>query len=172
MSEKSNSINKERRSFLGKLAFGVISLGIFGQGWTYMRSLIPNILYEPAKKFKVGLPNELPEGISFIESQRVFVIKDGNHFSCLSAKCTHLGCTVKHAPLAHEETIELRGQEVTVDHEFVCPCHGSKFRQDGSPYSGPAPSALPWHKLEVAPDDGQLVVDISKKVNNDFRLTV
>jgi menaquinol-cytochrome c reductase iron-sulfur subunit len=172
MPAESKSINKVRRSFLGKLTFGVISLGIFGQGWTYLRSLIPNILYEPSKKFKVGLPDELAEGINFIEKQRVFVIREENRFSCISAKCSHLGCTVKYSPLAHEQTIELRGEEVTVNHEFLCPCHGSKFRQDGSPYSGPAPSALPWHKLEIAPDDGQLVVDISIKVNNDYRLMV
>jgi len=172
MPEEKQPVNKERRSFLGKLTFGVISLGIFGQGWTYIRSLAPNILYEPPKIFKVGLPQDLTEGISFIESQRVFVIREGNKFSCISAKCTHLGCTVKHAPLPHEQTINLRGKEVAVNHEFICPCHGSKFREDGSPFSGPAPSALPWHKLEIAPDDGQLIVDLSTKVNNDFRLTV
>jgi len=172
MPAESKSVNKERRSFLGKLTFGVISLGVFGQGWTYFRSLVPNVLYEPSKKFKVGLPDELAEGINFLEEQRVFVIREGNRYSCISAKCTHLGCTVKYAPLAHEQTIELRGEEMTVNHEFLCPCHGSKFRQDGSPFSGPAPSPLPWHELEIAPDDGQLVVDVSKKVNNDFKLTV
>ena len=38
--------------------------------------------------------------------------------------------------------------------------------------TGPAPRPLDHFKLEVAPEDGQLVVDTSETVNQDFRLTV
>jgi hypothetical protein len=31
---------------------------------------------------------------------------------------------------------------------------------------------LQWHKLEVSPDDGQLVVDMDSDVEQNFRLTV
>ena len=172
MPSDSEKIDKGRRSFLGRLTFGAIAVGLMGQGWTYFRSLIPNILYEPSRKFKVGLPEEVTEGVNFIASRQVFIIREGKQFSCISARCTHLGCTVKYAPLDHEQTINLRGNEVTVNHEFHCPCHGSKFRQDGTPFSGPAPSSLPWHKLEVAPEDGKLLVDISTNVDSDFRLMV
>ena len=167
-----DTVDRGRRSFLGKIALGFISIGLMAQGWTYLRSLIPNILYEPPKKFKVGLPEAMAEGVNFIDTQRVFIIKTGGHFSCLSARCTHLGCTVKHIQLSHEETVRLGGEEVTVDHEFHCPCHGSKFRQNGAPYSGPAPKGLPWHGIKIAPEDGQLVVDVSTSVDSNFKLVI
>jgi hypothetical protein len=42
----------------------------------------------------------------------------------------------------------------------------------GTNYAGPAPRALDYSKVEVSPDDGQLIVDMSRKVGQDFRLTV
>ena len=56
--------------------------------------------------------------------------------------------------------------------EFHCPCHGSRYRGDGTPYSGPAPRALDYFRLDVAPDDGQLVVDLSEQADKGWRLTV
>ncbi len=172
MANEEREFKQDRRSFLGKLTLGLFGIGIVGQGWTYLRALVPNILYEPPVKFKVGRPEELTEGVNFIESQRVFVIKEENQYSCISAKCTHLGCTVKNISLDHEQTVKIGGKEVTVNSEFLCPCHGSKFRQDGSPYSGPAPTPLPWFKMAIAPEDGQLVVDVSSAVDSNIRLTV
>ncbi len=161
-----------RRSFLGKITLGAFAAAFLGQGWTYLRALVPNIKYEPPKKFKVGSPVEFAEGINFIESKGLFIIREGSQYSSISAKCTHLGCTVKYAPLQHAQTVKVGGREITEKYEFHCPCHGSKFRQNGMPYSGPAPSSLPWHKLEIAPEDGQLVVDISTSVDSDFRITI
>ncbi|MCP4567444.1 MAG: Rieske (2Fe-2S) protein [FCB group bacterium] len=172
MASDEKTVDKGRRSFLGKMTLGLFTVGLFGQGWTYMRSLVPNVLYEPPQKFKIGLPEEMAEGVNFIESRRVFVIREGHQFTCISAKCTHLGCTVKYVPLAHQETIKSGGEEMTVSYEFQCPCHGSKFRQNGAAYSGPAPGALSWHKIEIAPEDGQLLVDVSSSVDNDFKLVV
>ena len=60
----------------------------------------------------------------------------------------------------------------TIDHEFHCPCHGSKYYADGTNYAGPAPRPLLWHKLELSPDDGQLIVDLAEEVEQNFRLTV
>jgi nitrite reductase/ring-hydroxylating ferredoxin subunit len=56
-------------------------------------------------------------------------------FNAFSAICTHQGCLVN----------EVSGGQI------VCPCHGSHFSiTDGSPVSGPAPSALPAKKVRVA----------------------
>jgi len=44
-----------------------------------------------------------------------------------SPKCPHLGCNVHWSP---------------DDHEFLCPCHGSRFRLDGQVADGPAPRGL------------------------------
>ena len=68
--------------------------------------------------------------------------------------------------------VEIDGEMVSVPFEFQCPCHGSKFHADGTQYEGPAPSPLHWFRLEVAPDDGQLVVNMNEEVERNFRLTV
>jgi cytochrome b6-f complex iron-sulfur subunit len=172
MDEKGSEKKIARRSFLGKVTSGAFAVAILGQGWTYFRSLFPNVLYEPPIKFKVGFPRDFTDGIHFLEDQGIFLIKDGDRFSSVSAKCTHLGCTVKLNQFRHEQLVKVGGKEVTASYEFLCPCHGSKFRQNGIPYSGPAPSPLPWHSLEIAPDDGQLVVDKSSSVGSDFKLVV
>jgi cytochrome b6-f complex iron-sulfur subunit len=171
-SQDQDSKKTNRRSFLGKLAVALFSIGIIGQGWTYFRSLVPNILYEPPKRFKIGKPGKFAEGVNFLEDQRVYILRKGKQYSCISGKCTHLGCTVKMVPLETKQMVKMDGKEVLAEYEFRCPCHGSKFRQNGQPYSGPAPSALPWHKIEVAPEDGQLIVDISTSINSNDQLLV
>ena len=65
-----------------------------------------------------------------------------------------------------------RGAPLRLTHRFLCPCHGSKYTGDGGNVSGPAPRPLAWYHLSVAPDDGQLVVDLAQEVGHDFRLTV
>ncbi len=172
MTPELKTADRGRRSFLGKMTLAFFLIALPSQAWIYFRSLFPNVLYEPPKKFKVGMPQEFSEGVNFIDSQGVFIIREGQQFACVSARCTHLGCTVKHASLDHEQTVRSGGKELTVTYEFRCPCHGSKFRQNGAAYSGPAPSGLPWHKLEVAPEDGQLVVDKSQTVRSDVKLLV
>lgn len=46
----------------------------------------------------------------------------------MSARCTHLGCTVAWNP---------------VEQAFDCPCHGSRFGTNGAVITGPATKALP-----------------------------
>ena len=46
----------------------------------------------------------------------------------MSARCTHLGCTVAWN---------------TADHVFECPCHGSRFGPSGEVVNGPAARSLP-----------------------------
>jgi hypothetical protein len=48
----------------------------------------------------------------------------------------------------------------------------SRDSGDGSNVSGPAPKPLAWYRLSLAPEDGQLVVDLANEVDRDFRLTV
>ncbi|MGH7491918.1 MAG: ubiquinol-cytochrome c reductase iron-sulfur subunit [bacterium] len=161
-----------RRSFLQKLGFGGVLAGITGLSFQSLRALIPNVLYEPPQRFKIGLPINLAEGVTFLEDKRLYVFKEGKSFYAISAGCTHLGCTVKYAKLNQPKQVEIGGEKRNIPFEFHCPCHGSKFYADGTNYAGPAPRALLWYKLEVSPDDGQLVVDMSSEVEQNFRLTV
>ena len=52
--------------------------------------------------------------MTFLEDERVFLVRKGNTFRCLSAVCTHLGCTVNRA-----------------EQGYHCPCHGSVFDDAG-----------------------------------------
>ena len=115
---------------------------------------------------------EFPEGLKFLPDERLFVFREGNTFHAVSAVCTHLGCTVHAEPLPNPQTVDDDGASMKLTHRFLCPCHGSRYRGDGANVSGPAPKPLAWFRLSLAPDDGQLVVDLADEVDRDFRLTV
>jgi menaquinol-cytochrome c reductase iron-sulfur subunit len=110
--------------------------------------------------------------VTFLEDQRVFIFREQKTFHAISAVCTHLGCTVKMVNLNQPKTVVIDGKQTQVQREFHCPCHGSKYYGDGTNYDGPAPESLACHRLEVAPDDGSLIVNLAEPVNKDFRLTV
>ncbi len=161
-----------RRKLISRLGIGATMLAFGGQAFAFMRSLVPNVLYESPQRYKVGTPDQFNEGASFIEEKRVFIFRQKNTFHAISAKCTHLGCTVKMQRLNQPKKVTARGREIEEQAEFACPCHGSKFYGDGTNYAGPAPRPLDHFKLELSPDDGQLVVEASEVVAQDFRLTV
>ena len=75
---------------------------------------------------------------------RLFSTAEG--VAAISLICTHLGCIVKEA-----------------EEGFSCPCHGSKFDEDGEVTGGPAPAPLRWLEISQAPD-GSLMVDTNKDV--------
>jgi cytochrome b6-f complex iron-sulfur subunit len=118
------------------------------------RFLVPNVLYEPAQRFKALKPDDYPDGPTFMPNLRVFLFRKGNSFRAVSAVCTHLGCTVNLAGAG-----------------FHCPCHGSVFDMSGSVMSGPAPSALTWFDLTLS-RDGHLVINTSQPVKPDKYLVV
>ncbi|HEY5615691.1 MAG TPA: ubiquinol-cytochrome c reductase iron-sulfur subunit, partial [Bacteroidota bacterium] len=134
--------------------------------------LVPNVLYEQPRRFKIGPPSSLAEGVTFLEDQRLYVFKEGKSYYAISGACTHLGCTVKYTKLNQPKQVEVGEEMKTVNFEFHCPCHGSKFYADGTNFAGPAPSPLHWYKVVLSPDDGQLIVDLSEEVEQNFRLTV
>jgi cytochrome b6-f complex iron-sulfur subunit len=120
-----------------------------------VRFLVPNVLFEPSLVFKAGKPEDFPDGsVTFLEEERVFLVRKGNAFRCLSAVCTHLGCTVNRT-----------GQG------YHCPCHGSVFDDQGSVKSGPAPRALEWFLVTLS-KDSRLLVDKNQRVNSDKYLVL
>ena len=152
-------VNLTRRKLISRVGLGATLLAISGQAYAFIRSLVPNVLYEDPQRFKVGTVDQFGEGAKFIEDKRVFIFRQKNTFHCISAICTHLGCTVKMQRLNQPKKVSVRGREIDEQAEFACPCHGSKYYGDGTNYAGPAPRPLAHYKLEVAPEDGQLVVD-------------
>jgi menaquinol-cytochrome c reductase iron-sulfur subunit len=165
-------MNEKRRTFLKKLGIGAFLASLSGIIYTFFRPFKPDVLYEPPRRVKIGEPSKYPEGITFIPENRVYIIREGNSFHAISAICTHLGCTVQSAKFAQAKKVVSRGEEITESFEFFCACHGSRYYGDGTNYSGPAPRPLPWFKLYISPEDGQLVVDISQEVERGTKLKV
>ena len=99
--------DQTRRGFLGRLAAVVAAVGALVAGWPLLRSLVPNVLYEPPKRFRIGAPESFQEGVTFLEEHRIFLFRESSSFHAISAICTHLGCTVKFAPFTNpqEETV-------------------------------------------------------------------
>jgi menaquinol-cytochrome c reductase iron-sulfur subunit len=133
---------------------------------------VPNVSYDAPTTVKLGPPLDFPDGLKFLPDERLFVFREGKTFYAVSAVCTHLGCTVRAEALPRTETATVEGKPLRLTHRFLCPCHGSKYTGDGTNVSGPAPRPLAWYHLSVAPDDGQLVVDLAVEVGRDFRLVL
>lgn len=169
---QSKQESESRRSFLQKLGLGSLLAGLFGFGYQSFRSLIPNVVYEAPRKFKIGIPTQLADGVTFLEDKHLYIFREGKSFYAVSGTCTHLGCTVKYTALNQPKTVEVNGEKKVINFEFQCPCHGSKFYADGTNYAGPAPRPLRWYNLELSPDDGQLIVNMNQEVEQNFRLTV
>jgi len=165
-------MEKDRREFFVKLGIGGGIAALAAQGLASLRSLVPNVSYDAPTTVKVGMPADFPDGMKFLPDQRLFVFRDGKVFHAVSAVCTHLGCTVRAEALSSPETKTVDGKPLRLTHRFLCPCHGSKYNGDGTNISGPAPKPLAWYHLDVAPEDGQLVVDLARPVDRDFRLTL
>lgn len=161
-----------RRGFLAWLAGALAATGAALAAWPMFRSLVPNVLYEPPKRFRIGVPDTYQEGATFLEEHRLFLFRDGASFHAISGICTHLGCTVKFAPFGSPREETVRGYTFRALGEFHCPCHGSKFRGEGTNFAGPAPRPLTSFLLEVSPETGELVVDVAAEVSRDFRLVV
>lgn len=158
-----------RRQFLTRLGGGLVAAALGAPAALAVRACVPNTLYEQPLRFKAGAIESFAGGPTFLPEQRVFIFREGETFHCISAVCTHLGCTVQ---LARTAAAAAAGKASAQAVEFQCPCHGSRYRGDGTPYEGPAPRPLDYFKLDVAPDDGQLVVDLSARADKGWRLTV
>ena len=162
----------DRRDFLLRLGAGAGVAAITVQAGASLRSLVPNVSYDAPTTVKLGPPSDFPDGLKFLPDERVLVFREGNTFHAISAVCTHLGCTVRAEALASPQSVDAGGAPIRLTHRFLCPCHGSEYKGDGTNVSGPAPKALAWYRLLLAPDDGQLVIDLADEVGRDFRLTV
>ena len=145
-----------RRGFL-QLTLGWLAgtCAIIASAAGAVRFLVPNVLFEPGQIFKAGKPEDLADSsVTFLEDERVFLVRQGNTYRCLSAICTHLGCTVNRT-----------------EKGYHCPCHGSVFDDQGNVKSGPAPRGLAWFQVTLSKDN-RLLVDKSRMVAADKYLVL
>jgi nitrite reductase/ring-hydroxylating ferredoxin subunit len=127
--------------------------GTLGAIAALVRSFVPEVLYEPPRRFPIGKPEGFPpRSTTFIADRRLFLFNAPEGFHVISTVCTHLGCNVAF--------VEGRG--------FECPCHGSVFDADGRVVAGPAPWPLPRFALSLS-RRGELVVDTRHQVGADYR---
>ena len=148
-------MHDDRRRFLRLMGKGSVVLAFLIQIAAAARAFVPNVLYEPSRRFKLRKPKDYAPGVTFNADRRLFVLRDEDNFHVISSVCTHLGCTV-----------QWRQDE----RRFDCPCHGSRFREDGTVISGPAPRPLEWYAVTLSPD-GYLEVDTAEQVARGFRFT-
>lgn len=115
----------------------------------------PRATYGQPNRFSIGKPEDFPAGARIsLDTRRVCIVRDGDKVAAISTTCTHLGCIV-----AVSET------------GFACPCHGSRFDQDGNVTGGPAPRPLQWYQVSLAPN-GELEVDKDNEIEAGTYLKV
>lgn len=144
-----------RRRLLGWLT----GVGLFGSGilsaFSNFVFIKPRATYGAPQRFTIGKPTSYPEGTRVaIEPRRICIVRDSNKLAAISTTCTHLGCIVGLS-----------------DTGFACPCHGSRYDQDGTVTGGPAPKPLAWYKVSLAPN-GELEVDKDVEVQPGTYLNV
>ena len=140
-----------RRRALLTLGGGALAVGGLGAVVTLIRFMRPNVLFEPATKFKVGSIDDLPVGgVLDIPKRKLFVARNEQGCFAMSSVCTHLGCMVQHQTAAGAKEA------------YFCPCHGSRFDPEGQVVGGPAPR--PLDRVALTIDGGELVVDVKETV--------
>jgi cytochrome b6-f complex iron-sulfur subunit len=114
--------------------------GLVGLG-----GLVRFLSYQPEppapRKFEAGLEDDYPlQSHTTMPQIPAILIRSKNGFHAFSLVCTHLGCTVQ----------EQAG-------ELACPCHGSRFDEEGNVTKRPAGSSLKALRVEVS-SDGKVII--------------
>ena len=125
---------KNRRIFLKLATAGIVS--IFGIAWN---KFTLNHIGQTEKRMN-SFPLNKNKTISFTGDYVVININEST--TVLSAKCTHLGCTINKAE----------------NGRLLCPCHGSEFDLDGKVIKGPAYKNLEIIPVRITKDGTQIEI--------------
>ena len=85
---------------------------------------------------------EQGDGVRFKDGV-ILIVEQGSPLA-LSAKCTHLGCTVNYRASRKA---------------FVCPCHRSEYDRKGARLQGPAQQDLPELPVDTG-EQGEWIVSV------------
>jgi len=139
-----------RQLFYGVGAAGLALLTAVGALWLYGvgRFFSPSKANSRKKRVKLGNLSVYSQGVDarWREKYKIFVVKGTNpqEVRILSAVCTHLGCILSWSPASGS---------------FNCPCHGSRFTEQGEKIAGPATQPLVEYPVEVS-DAGEIIIEI------------
>ena len=157
MASKEETPSISRRDFFNEVAGGALGIAGLGGAVVTLKYLSPNVLFEPPTAFRAGNPDLYPlNSVTYIQDQQVYIVRTPDGFYAISAVCTHLGCITQWRPDTNT---------------IACPCHGSKFKSDGTKIEGPAPRPLPHFGISLTAD-GELRVDKLETVKPDQVLRV
>jgi len=156
---------KTRRDFLKITTLAAVAGAIAAHLWIAVRYLTGSSGMENRRAWKVGSPDKFSNGITFVADPRIFILRDGNRFRALSARCTHLGCTLKKVQ-TDLKTVSGKNSGV----EFHCPCHGSKFNVSGARIAGPAQKPMQYIQITLSSDGKELLINNHKPVDSDYFL--
>jgi len=129
--------NLSRRDFLKLTTASLLAVS----GLIALDGLLRFLDYQtepsPETEFDLGPATKYPLGSQTVLPQvPAVLIHHQSGFTALSLVCTHLGCTVEQKPGG-----------------FVCPCHGSRYDQEGRVLRGPAKLPLPKLRIVHTPAD-------------------
>jgi len=144
-----------RRVFLRWLARGSVAGAAIAATGQVARFLS----YEPPGSEQAILPLGKPDAyprssLTYIAEARVYVGHDGGGLYAVDAVCPHLGCLV----------------ELGKEGGFVCPCHDSRFDDQGGVQNGPATKGLRFLRIWLDQAQAQLLVDRTKPVDPGARM--
>lgn len=87
-----------------------------------------------------------------IAPARAWLFRDDKGLYAISMICPHLGCAVERR-----------------EGDYLCPCHGSRFLQNGDVVNGPATRGLNFVRVSVG-TEGKLQVHVDQIVSATERL--
>ncbi|MBI5052529.1 MAG: Rieske 2Fe-2S domain-containing protein [Chloroflexi bacterium] len=144
-------MNLSRRSFL-QISFSASGLLTLG-------GLIKYLGYQTEtssaqKTFTLDKPSTYSiHSATHIASARAWMFRDEKGLYAISTLCPHLGCAVERR-----------------EGDYLCPCHGSRFLQNGDVVNGPATRGLNFIRVSVGAE-GKLQVHVDQIVSATERLT-
>ena len=147
-------INRSRRRIVWACIWGYLGVNFL----MFLRFFFPRALYEPNTIFSIGYPADFALGIDqrFLNTNRVWIVKEPDRMFVIFARCTHLGCTPEWK---------------STENKFKCPCHGSGYDSEGVNFEGPAPRPMDRAFVSLDPT-GKITVDTSRLFVDDPRAGV
>lgn len=137
-----------RREFLGITWIAALGILTFRFGRLSLQFALPPVREgQFGGLFNMGLVSELPEpGAPPINEPegRFWLMHTEEGLSAFYKVCTHLDCLYNWD--------EQQG-------EFICPCHGSEFTDEGAYLSGPAPRALDSFPIQLVTAEGEIIAE-------------
>jgi len=137
-------VSRSRRAFLW--AAGLVLAAPLPAA---VASMIDRYIATRAPAEPVAIPPDAIDTVTFADG--VIVTRIAGEIHAFSSRCTHLGCRI----------------DRTVGDDLVCPCHGSRFRLDGTVAAGPAIRPLTPLPHEIDPKTGAVFVGTSRRLDGD-----